>query len=581
MNNQLPRREKKRVITGPAARTKLLAGAKQLYDAVSSVYGPGSGNAVLDLPFGDPTLTHDGVTVAKRVSDVNIGLPDRGENLGAAILRQASAQTNKTAGDGTTATVVLGYNLLEAANQQLSATSPEKQASLAMRLMKQMKQDALTITGYLKSVSTDINDASAKFKEGGVNPYLLDVAKVSSGDENIGMLVAETLQDVGLEGGITIREQSYPTLDVERVNGYYFEKGCFYLNVPVEYNNPHILVSQRRIASNSDIVPILSAVAESNNKRLVIIGEVSGDAVATIVQNAMKGIVETVVVPPPMYGEESKLFMEDIAIYVGSQILTEADNVSQIKASDFGSAARVQTGPDRAIIFGGAGGADAITSRAAEIKSVIDKESNAHKKSQLEGRYQKLVGKIAIVNVGGSTPTEMEEIRFRVEDAIEAVKSAMQDGVLPGGATMLVKAATLANPTYIAKGKATASEVAEALKGGNGRVVLDDPKDVQMVNGTPISPLFVQALEATFMKLMDNAGESASYRLKQVQDAKFGHGFNLRDMTDEPVDLTKTGIWDATRAVVQTIENAASAAGAILTSNTIVEIVEPDEKATT
>lgn len=536
--NQLPRREKKRVITGPAARAKLFAGAKELYDGVSNVYGPGSGNAVLDLPFGDPTLTHDGVTVAKRISDVNIGLPDRGENMGAAILRQASSQTNKTAGDGTTATVVLGFNLLEAAHQQIAAVSPEKQASLGMKLMKQIKQDALTITNYLQSVSVPIAlDQDTEV----VNQHLLDVATVSSGDEGIGALVADTLQDIGLEGGVTIREQAYPTLDVERVNGYYFEKGCFYLNAPVEYNNPHILVSQRRIASNSDILPILNAVAVTDNKKLVIIGEVSGDAVATIVQNAMKGVVETVVIPPPMYGEEAKLFMEDVAIYVGSDILTDADNIQKITAESFGSADRVQTGPDRAIIFGGAGGGDDITTRAAEIKTMIDKEPNAHRKSQLEGRYQKLVGKIAIVNVGGSTPTEMEEIRFRVEDAIEAVKSAMQDGVLPGGATMLVKAAN----NY-----------------DEGHAVIT------------ISPLFVQALEATFMKLMDNAGESASYRLKQVQDAKFGYGFNLRDMTDEPIDLTTAGIWDATRAVVQTIENAASAAGAILTTNTLVEIVE-------
>jgi chaperonin GroEL len=219
--------------------------------------------------------------------------------------------------------------------------------------------------------------------------------------------------------------------------------------------------------------------------------------------------------------------MEDIAIYVGSRVFTEVE--SELASDHFGTAGTVQVNADRAIIMKGAGKAETIATRAAEIKDAIDKATDSHTKDNLEQRYSKLVGKIAIVNVGASTPTEMEELRFRVEDAIEATKSAMADGVLPGAGTGILFASL-------------------ELKSG----------------------LFATALLATFSKLYENAGESASYRAVQLTYAKFGMGFNLRDMTEEPIDLSKAGIWDATRSVVQTIENATSAAGALLTVGALI-----------
>lgn len=228
--------------------------------------------------------------------------------------------------------------------------------------------------------------------------------------------------------------------------------------------------------------------------------------------------------------------MEDIAIYVGGRVLTEAEAI--VTVDHFGTAERVQVSQERAIVFKGKGDSEAIVNRAAEIKQNIDKETNSHAKDNLEKRYSKLVGKIAIVNVGAATDTEMEELRFRVEDAIEATKSAMADGVVPGSGVMLAKAAI------------------------SGDYVGDyDFK---------IDKLFATALRETFKKLYDNAGESSEYRLKQVSDNKQWYGFNLRDMTEEPIDLAKAGIWDATRAVVQTIENATSAAGALLTVGALV-----------
>lgn len=555
----MPTREVRDVYTDEQANAKILAGVRTAYRVISKVYGPGARNALLGMPFGDPVLSRDGVTVMKRLSGPNLGVRDRAEADAISILRQSSEKTNQTAGDGTTTTVVLACNIYMAASQQIAAAPEEQRDTLSMQLKKQILTDAKTITDYLTDQSTD--------SEG----HLLEVATVSSGDPAIGALIADTIADIGPEGGITIREQGYPVLDVEKVNGYYFNRGFFAINQQVEFQKPLILVSQKRLATNTDILPILNIAASGLNKKIVIIGDVMGDALNACIINSQQGKLECLVIPPPAFGEDSKLFMEDIATYLGTQMLVEGENpnavfrfrVDQngvpiktdfdpIVAAWFGSADRVQVNQERAIIFGGHGDGDEIATRASVIKQQADVESNAHKKEQLEGRYSKLVGKIAIVNVGGSTPTEMEELRFRVEDAIEATKSAMQDGVLPGGGTMLVRAAA----AYANTEKAS---------------------DELRQRASKISPLFVTALETTFKKLMSNAAEPADYRLKQVQLAKLGHGFNLREMTETPIDLRKAGIWDATRAVVQTVENAASSAGALLTAGIMIVPGEPDD----
>lgn len=547
----MPAREIRDVYTDDEAMAKVKAGVDIAYKVICKVYGPGSRNASLGMAFGDPVMSHDGVTVMKRLSGPNLGVRDRAEADAIAHLRQSSEKTNKTAGDGTTTTVVLACNLYKSAYQQLMSVDAESRDTLAMQLKRQMKTDANTIIDYLNSQSTD--------SEG----HLLEVATVASGDANIGELIADVVTEVGPEGGITIREQGYPVLDVEKVNGYYFDRGFFAINQQVEFQKPHILVSQKRLATNLDILPILNVVANSNNKRVVIVGDVTGDALNTCILNSQQGNLEALIVPPPAFGDESKLFMEDIATYVGAKLLVEGEDMSAFKLNRpedgddvakawFGSADRVQVNQDRAIIFGGHGDGDAIATRASVIKQQADVESNAHKKEQLEGRYSKLVGKIAIINVGGSIPSEMEELRFRVEDAIEATKSAMQDGVLPGGGTMLVQAASIAQLKEF------------EIKG--------EKFDI------PISALFQSALLTTFKKLMSNAAEPADYRLKQIQLAKPGFGFNLRDMSEEPIDLTKAGIWDATRAVVQTVENAASAAGALLTVGVIITPGEPEHE---
>lgn len=515
--SDLPKREVKNILIGDAARTKLIEGARKMYEAVSSTYGPAGNNVILGMPFGDATLTRDGVTVAKRVI-----IPDKAEDDGAQILRQASEKTNKTAGDGTTATIVLGYQLFAHGHRLVAA------GENGMGLKKQITEDSQKIIDFLKSHSEPAKG------------HLLEVATVSAGDPAIGELIADTLEDIGKDGGISIREQNYPTIDVEKVNGYLFDKGFFALTQQVEYAQPLIFVTQRQLASNTDMVPLLDRVLRGDNKNLVIIGDVrmNSDAMNTLILNVMQGKLNAVVVPPPQFNIEATPFMEDIATYVGAKLYMPGDDIKQAVNDNayFGSAERVQVNDKRAIIFNGDGHSEDVGARVSLIREALENEKESHARDDLETRLSKLTGKIAIVNVGGSTQAEMEELRYRVEDAIEATKSAMADGVLPGGGTMLVRASYL-----------------------------------------DISPLYKKALIESFRKLMDNAGERADYRFEQISRSEPGFGFNLRDMTDEPIDLRVEGIWDATRAVVQTVENATSAAGSLLTAGTIVDPMEDSD----
>lgn len=515
--DNLPRREIKNILTGEDARAKIVAGTRKMYETVSSTYGPAGNNVILGMPYGDATLTRDGVTVAKRTI-----LADRAEDDAAAILRQASEKTNRSAGDGTTATIVLGYHMFNRGQARIVA------GESGMVLKKQIVEDSRKVIDFLKA---EAKDASG---------HLLDVATVSAGDPAIGQLVADTLEDVGPNGGITIREQSYPTVDVEKIGGYYFDRGFFALQQQLELPKPLIFVTNRQIASNADIIPVLSHVINGDNKSLVIIGDLrmNSDAMNTLMRNVLEGKLNAVVIPPPAFNDEGLLFMQDIALYVGAKLFLSGEDPKVIKGNDeyFGTAERVVATQDNAIIFKGNGAEEDVEVRVNELVDSIRKEKSSHRKDQLEQRLAKLTGKIAIVNVGGSTPTEMEELRYRVEDAIEATKSAMADGVLPGGATMLVRAAHL-----------------------------------------DISKLFKDALLDSFRKLMTNADEPADYRLEQVRRAPEGHGFNLREMTDEPIDLQEAGIFDAARSVIQTVENATSAAGSLLTVNTIVDPIDQED----
>lgn len=515
---QLPKRQIKVITQGEDARLKLSKGAQTMADAVGSTFGPGGYNVILGMPYGDPTLTRDGVTVAKRTI-----LEDRVEDNAAQILRMASEKTNRTVGDGTSATIVLGNNLFQLGNRLVAA------GENGMLLKRQITDDARKVIEFVKSKS----EKSDKKK-------LLQVATVSAGDPAVGGMISDLVEEIGEQGGVTIREHDYPVLDVEKISGYYFDKGFFALNQEIELHKPLVFVSMKRLENNGDVVPMLSAYFENAKERpLIIVGEcrTNSEAMNTILLNIQKFGLNIIVVPPPLFNEESKLVMEDIALYVGAKLYTEGNDISEFKFEDFGGAKSTKVSQTQAILFGGNGDGHAITDRAASIKEQIKKETSAHAKDRLEQRYSKLTGKVAIVNVGGSTMVEMEELHYRVEDALGATRAAVTDGVVPGGATMLVRAA----------------------------------------HELELSQLFKDALCATFLKLMVNAAERAEFRLEQVRRAPFGYGFNLRNISDDPIDLREEGVFDATKAITQVVENAASAAGSLLTANTSIDPVEHKE----
>jgi len=511
-----PKRAIKLITTDLKARERLLAGAAKVYKAVSATFGAMSGNVLLEKPYGDPIATHDGVTVAR-----DIFLRDAIENMGARVLVQASAQTNKLAGDGTTATVILGYNLLKEAHKRVVA------GESAMELKRTLEADSKKVIDYLLS----------KSKEAG-SKELLEVATISSGDSEIGALISNVVEEVGNEGSITLREDLIPGIKVEEVGGYYFDKGFFALNIQVEYEKPHILVTQKRLVSAHEMLPIIKTAIETGNKRVVIIGDISGDALNTAVGNIMNGNWECVVVPPPAFGDDAKLFLEDVAIYTNAKLFYEGDRMDKMTPADFGAVERSQVNQDRAILFN-ASNDEPIDGRIKELKAALEAESNANKRERIEQRIAKLSGKISIVKVGGNTQSEMEELKFRVEDAIEATKSALAEGVLPGNATALVWAS-------------------EELD---------------------VHPLLKQALQAPFIKLLDNAGQSGEFRLNQILKAGWAQGFNVREMDTktEPKDLLELGVLDATKAIVQTVINAVSAANVLLTTNATVSIDDRDD----
>lgn len=515
---QLPKRQIKVITSGTDARMKLTSGAQQMADAVGSTFGPGGYNVILGMPYGDATLTRDGVTVAKRTI-----LEDRVEDNAAQILRQASEKTNRTVGDGTSATIVLGNQLFQLGNRLVAA------GENGMLLKRQIADDAHKVIEYVKSKSQKADKKN-----------LLQVATVSAGDPNIGALISDLVNEIGEQGGVTVREHDYPVMDVEKISGYYFDKGFFALNQEIELPKPVVFVSMKRLENNADVLPMLETFFNNAKDRpLVIIAEcrTNSEAMNTVLLNIQKFSLNIVVIQPPLFNEESKLVMEDIALYAGAQLYTDGNDIKEFKFEDFGESKSIKVSQTQAVLFGGGGDGHAIVDRAASIKEQIKKETNAHGKDRLEQRYSKLTGKVAIVNVGGSTLVEMEELHYRVEDALGATRAAVTDGILPGGTTMFVRAA----------------------------------------DELEISNLFKEALNATFCKLMENAAERAEYRLEQVRRAPFGYGFNIRNISDDPIDLREEGVFDATKAITQVIENAASAAGALLTVATSIDPIEHKE----
>lgn len=507
-------------------------------EAVGSTYGPGGRPMLIKKKYVDPILSTDGVTVARNIAGFGSRLKDPRTTDAAKDIYQASEKTNKTAGDGTTCTIVLLSEVYKS-GRKIVANGVD-----AMHIKRQIDEARVKISDFVQSKSVEC-DADK----------LVQVATISGKDEALGKMVADLVWDVGADGAITLEYQNAPSVDVEKVTGYLFGSGFKNLANDVEFVEPLIFVSQKRLAAKGDIVPILEAAAQEQ-KQFVIVGDVSGAAFETLVWAISNQKADGLCIPPPAFGNDGHEYFEDIATYTGANIILESDSFKDVTKEHAGTVKRARISRDKAILFGDNKTGDQIADRIKTIDKELKADVSTSRKEVLDQRKAKLAGKVSIIKIGAATEMEREELFFRVEDAVEASKSALSSGIVAGGATTLLFASELKYST-------------EGFDAGAFRVF--EP-------GFILEPFIREALQEPFRLLMKNAAYRADLKLDQTLKAGYGHGFDLKNMTDEPIDLIKAGVVDATKVVLQTVSNAFSvAAGLLSAGGSITE--QEDEKA--
>lgn len=493
---------------------KLLEGAEAIYQAVSTTYGPKGKNVLLEKPYGRPVLTRDGATIAREIY-----FSDRAKNVATQMINESSQTTNKVAGDGTSATVILAYHLLQEGFKQIAAGTD------AMEVRQQIMTEATKLLEKLQGLSSPV-------KKG----QLAQVATVSSGDENLGKMIAGAVEHVGVDGGILTEKAHVSGVEREYVDGYYLTRGFTALTEGRrEIETPDVVVSAKKIQSNADAIELLKQIQGATKKqaiRVAFVGEIEGEAYNTIVTNVMKGVIDGVIIQTPPAGNMGVQYLEDIAIYTGATLITESDSLKNL-GNFLGSSKKVVCTQSSSTIFGGEYSEEDFDSRVAQLEDRLKTEENEFLVEKIVDRLSKLKGKIALFRIGGATDTEKEEKEFRIEDAIQSTRAAAKDGVVPGGGTTLVRLA----------------------------------KDA--------SPMFRNALLKTFKKLIDNAALPSEVKLNEILDSDFGIGFNLRK-DDKPRNLIEEGILDATLVIEQVIDNAASTAGNMLTTGLTVIFEDAD-----
>lgn len=522
------------VTTGDEARTKILNGARTVYEAVKSTYSPLSGNVAIENRFNErSTVTHDGVTVARAIT-----LKDPIENIGARMLVDASMKTNDMAGDGTSATVILAYHILHKAQKRIAA------GFNPMLLRKGIEQAANSAKDYIDSISLKVNENQ-----------LVDVASISAGDHQLGKLIAETIKEVGVNGGITVEEYQGVGVESETVEGFYFNKGYdspYFMTDADEtatLKNAQVLVVEERVTNITQLESILEHIASSDNRRLLIIGNVTGQALQQLVANRIKGTLEVVSVAPSVFGDQKQLHLEDLATLTGGKVVMTGTPSKDVDESYLGRAKEIVVTKDSTTIV--ADKPKEVTDRIKKLETAIKKESNQFRKENMRKRLAMLEGKIAIIRVGGESETIAHEKKMRVDDAVHATQAARDSGIVAGGATSLVHAA-------------------DNLPSQDELIYSDIREGINIVK---------EALYEPFLQLMANAGMRTDYNLTAVQKAKFGYGFNVLAKSDEPVNLMTEGVIDPTLVIKQVIENGCAAAGLALTNSATITFNKKDKYA--
>ncbi|HVX48454.1 MAG TPA: chaperonin GroEL [Candidatus Saccharimonadales bacterium] len=534
----------KKVFYDADARQRVLAGAEILYNAVKTTMGPKGRNVVISKGFGGPTVTHDGVTVAKGVELADVDDETLGQKVGAELIKQAASKMNDVAGDGTTTVTVLTYHILNEANKLIAA------GHNPMLLRKGLESAAQDVIKALGGMSENIAGKKSRVAE---------VATISAGDAEIGSLIADVIDKVGKDGVVTVEEGQGLQLESEVVEGFTFDRGFVspYMvtdtaRMEAVYDKPAIVITDKKISSVQEFLPLLEKLAQAGKKDLVIIAEdLEGEALGTLILNRLKGVFNTVAVKAPSFGDRRKDILNDIAILTGGEVISE-DLGHSFETADLnvvGSARKVIVTKDETTIIEGGGSVSEVSARIKQIAAQADAASSEYDKEELEKRQAALSGKVAVIKVGGATETEIEEKKFRVDDAVHAVKAALSEGVVPGGGV------TLINLTSAVSGASDDDSVAAGQQ------------------------LLVKALEKPFRVLLKNAGLNPDEWLPQVKKAKAGQGVNVNQPT-KLVDLKAAGVVDPTRVTKEAIQNAVSIAGTSMTMGAlVVEVPEKEPEA--
>jgi chaperonin GroEL len=523
----------KQLVFSEDARRRLKEGMDVVANAVSSTLGPKGRNVAVDRKFGSPTITHDGVSVAKEIE-----LEDPFANMGAQLLKEAAQKTNDIAGDGTTTSTVLAHAIV---NEGLKALAAGYNPMLLKRGIEQATDE---VVKSLKKMATKID----------TREEIASVATNSAADAEIGNLIADVMDKVGKDGVITVEESKSMQFEQEFVEGMQFDRGYIsaYFITDTEHmesviNEPYILINEKKISAAQDIVPILEKLVQLGKRELVIIAEdIDGEALATLVLNKLRGMLNVLAVKAPGFGDRRKAMLQDIAILTGGTVISEETGrkLETATLQDLGKADKVVADKENTTVIGGKGKKSAVEGRISEIRSEIDKSTSDYDKEKLQERLAKLSGGVAIIRVGAATETEMKEKKHRVEDALSAARAAVEEGIVPGGEISLINA----------------SDALDKVKGESE----EDQVGINMVK---------KALEAPIRKLSANAGQDGSViidgvRRKAKELKNKNIGYNV--LTGQFTDMIKDGVIDPVKVVRGALENAASIASMILTTEVLI-----------
>ena len=527
----------KEIKYGSEARAALERGVNQLADTVKVTLGPKGRNVVLDKSFGAPLITNDGVTIAKEIE-----LEDGFENMGAQLIREVAAKTNDVAGDGTTTATVLAQAMVHEGMKNLEA------GANPIVLRKGMKKATEKAVEAIREMSSKVNG-----KE-----QIARVAAVSSGDDKVGQMVADAMEKVSNDGVITIEESKTMQTELDLVEGMQFDRGYIsaYMATDMEkmeavLDDPYILITDKKISNIQEILPVLEQIVQSGARLLIIAEDIEGEALTTLIVNKLRGTFNVVAVKAPGYGDRRKEMLQDIAILTGGQVISEelGFDLKETTMDQLGRAKSVKVQKENTVIVDGCGDKNAIADRVGQIKKAIEETTSDFDREKLQERLAKLAGGVAVIRVGAATETEMKEAKLRMEDALNATRAAVEEGIIGGGGSAYI---------HVSK---KVKEFAETLEG-------DEKTGAKII---------LKALEAPLAQIAKNAGLEGAVIVNKVRESEVGTGFDAYNETY--VDMVEKGILDPAKVTRSALQNATSVASTLLTTESVVSTIKEDTPA--